>query len=190
MHHKLSSHLFHQCVPLAGHANVLVPLSRLRALDEPSWRRAWSKYDGDASRRRLRDSVIPLLERRWTEVVFLTPIDPTVIWRAWRDLTGQALPSQDFWAIPAEDVNALPAVVLDRHRSSAGNPLHPDDVEWFDPAKHRTLDCLPPASQQWLAELASSGRRGAWFNRTPQILVDGDLSLHGVEVIDWSNAAP
>lgn len=75
-------------------ADSVLPLSELAASDPAAYERALAKYDDTPERRRLRDTWIPLLEARWTEAVFLTPIHPHAIWRAWRDITGTELPSQ------------------------------------------------------------------------------------------------
>ena len=74
--------VFHQRVDLVGDA--LVPASDLAALDPAGYARAMAKYDDTPERQRLRATEIPGLARTWTEVVFLSPVHPHAIWRAWR----------------------------------------------------------------------------------------------------------
>jgi len=108
--------VFHVRTPLAPGTDALLPLDALRTLDPPAYARAIAKYDDTPERRRLRDTVVPLIAKRWTEVVFLSPVHPHATWRAWREISGRALPPVEFWAIPVDDVPS-DAVVFDRRRS-------------------------------------------------------------------------
>ncbi|SDG89249.1 hypothetical protein [Microbacterium sp. 77mftsu3.1] len=174
--------VFHQRVDLAGDA--LIPASDLASVDPAAYARAMAKYDDTPERRRLRDTVLPGLGRGWTEVVFLSPVHPHAIWRAWREIRGKALPRAEFWAIPADD---LPhgTVVLDRTVSAVGDPIDPAEVAPFDPASFTTAEEVPPANRAWLEEMVLCGVSGAWFHGIPHVLAPGAVPLHEARVIGW-----
>lgn len=176
--------VFHARTPANAEAHELLPLSALASSDPEAFERAMAKYDVSDERRRLRDTWIPVIEARWTEVVFLTPIHPHAIWRAWRDSAGVELPAQDYWAISADQIGD--AVLFDRHLTRSGDPLDPAEVTAFDSSAHRAATETTPKNEEWITRLAQQRKQGAWFNGTPQILAIGPVPLAGAELIDWS----
>lgn len=174
--------VFHQRVPLVGDA--LVPASDLAAIDPAGYARAMAKYEDTAERQRLRETAIPGTGRSWTEVVFLSPVHPHAIWRAWREVRGKELPRVEFWAIPAVD---LPrgTVVLDRTVSAVGDPIDPSEVTPFDAASFETATEVPPANRAWLEEMVRRGVSGAWFHGIPHVLAPGMVPLGGARVVGW-----
>ena len=179
--------VFHQ--KTAAHAGIdaLLSLSALRKTDPATYERALAKYDDTPERRRLPSTVIPGLHRLWTEVVFLSPIQPHAIWRAWTSARGKPLPSQKFWAIPVEDV--APAVLLDRRLTRTGEAIDPAEVEPLDPATYRSADRTTPENLRWIEALAARGRKGAWFHGTPHVLTAGPVPLGRARVVDWADGA-
>lgn len=169
-------------------AQVLLPLSRLRESHPDVFWHAMAKYDDTPERRRLPETWIPLLEARWMDAVFLSPVHPHAIWSAWREITGAELPSQEFWAIPIEDV-AEP-VVLDRRHSRTGDAVDPRDVRRCDRQRHRARFVTTEPNRKWLAHLAGIGARGAWFSGIPHVLTTHPVSLARARVIDWSSPWP
>lgn len=180
-------HVFHTRVELAPGTDRLIALSALAELDPVAHESALARYDDTAERRRLRDTVIPILDRKWTEVVFLSPVHPHAIWTAWRELAGRELPPMEFWAIPVESL-PTDTVIFDRTLSAVGERIRPEEVATLDPASFRTALETTPGNREWLANLAASGKTGAWFNRTPHVLSGSAVSLADAEVMNW--AAP
>lgn len=176
--------VFHRRVPLAPGADRLLPLSDLAKSAPEVYANAIAKYDETPERRLLRDASIPHIDRTWIEVVFFTPIHPHAIWATWRELSGNDLPAIEYWAVPAT-LLPDPAVLLERRLSPAGGAIHPDDVAWFDRDTFRTATETTPASREWLADLAERGASGAWFNRTPHVLVGAPVALDGAHVVGW-----
>lgn len=174
--------VFHQRVPLVGDA--LVPASELATLDPAAHARAMAKYDDTPERRRLRDTAVPDTGRSWTEVVFLSPVHPHAIWRAWREVRGKELLRAEFWAIPAGD---LPAgtVVLDRTATATGDPIDPSEVAPFVPASFVTATEVPAANRAWLEEMVRRGVSGAWFHGIPHVLAPGTVPLGNARVVGW-----
>ena len=180
--------VFHVRTPLVPVTDELLPLGALRTLDPAAYARAIAKYDDTPERRRLRDTVVPLVEKRWTEVVFLSPVHPHATWRAWRKISGRALPPVEFWAIPVDDVPS-DAVVFDRRRSLVGDPIDVRDVASLDPESYETGMDVPPANREWLENLAAAGHSGAWFNLVPHVLTAGPVPLANARVISWDDAS-
>lgn len=181
--------VFHARVPLAPGTSSLLSASALAAVDSEAHRVALEKYDDTPERRRLRDTVIPGMRRRWTEVVFLSPVHPHAIWRAWREITGRERPDMEFWEIPAA---VLPegTVVLDRTLTATGDPLDPREVMPFDRRTHRAALETTPANRAWLEECARRRVSGAWFHGIPHVLSPEPVPLGAARVISWRDAPP
>lgn len=178
--------VFHARTSGNSGADALRPLSALEHIDPRAFARALAKYDDTPERRRLRETWIPVLEVRWTEAVFFSPIRPQVIWQAWQEVAGIELPSQEFWAVPVDEIG--PAVVLDRHRSATGDPIEFEEVERLDPGTYRSVAETTTRNREWIARLSSEGKRGAWFHATPHVLSPGPVPLTSATVIDWSES--
>ena len=166
----------------------MLPLDALRTLDPAAYARSVAKYDDTPERRRLRDTIVPLITKRWTEVVFLLPVHPHATWRAWREVSGRTLPAVEFWAIPVDDLPG-DAVVFDRQRSLVGDPIDARDVASLDPARYETALDVPPANREWLENLAAAGHSGAWFNLIPHVLTAGPVPLANARVISWDDTS-
>lgn len=178
--------VFHLRTEQNAASSALLPLSALEHSDPRAFARAIAKYDDTPERRRLPETWIPGIEARWTEVVFLTPVRPHVIWQAWKDIAGIELPTQEFWAIPVEGIG--PAVVLDRQISRTGEPIDPREVETLEASDYRSTVETTAGNAQWIAKLAAEKKRGAWFHGTPHVLTRGPVPLGSAEVIDWRDA--
>lgn len=185
---RMEPSVFHMCTRLTPGTTQLLPLDALADVDPEAHARAITKitkYDDTPERRRLRDTEIPGTGRRWTGVVFLSPIHPHAIWEAWRRAGGKELPAIEFWRVP---VRALPdgCVVFDRHLSVTGDPIDPREVTPLDRDTFRTALETTPGNSAWLQELVRRGRSGAWFNKTPHVLSPGPVGLDQAEVITWN----
>ncbi|WP_336632865.1 MULTISPECIES: hypothetical protein [unclassified Microbacterium] len=176
--------LFHAATTLLPGTDALLPASAIAAIDDAAYRRMMAAYDDSPERRRLRDTVVPVIGLRWTEVVFLSPIHPHAFWSAWREITGEELPPRDFWAIP---LDAVPrdAVVFDRTTSAVGDPIHDAEVVPLVREAYRASSRTTDANRAWLRRLAASGRRGAWFNLTPHVLTARPVPLDGASTVSW-----
>ncbi|WRS31054.1 hypothetical protein U6G28_05060 [Actinomycetaceae bacterium MB13-C1-2] len=181
----MQSRVFHMCVPLAEGTDRLFPLEDLATLAPNVYEAAAAKYKDYSKRKALRDTAMPGLDKKWSQVVFLTPVDPRAIWRRWLDRTGEKLPPVKFWAIDPKGIDER-SVLLERTVSCKGAPIDPREVTRFNRESFETVVKLPAASEEWLDALANSGRKGAWFNGQPHVLVPAPVSLEGAEVIDWS----
>lgn len=180
--------VFHAVTKLVDGTDRLIPLSDLAAIDPPTHAHAMSKYDDTPERRRLAQTRIPLIDRGWTDVVFLSPIHPHAFWSAWRDVSGDELPPVEFWQIP---LHAVPtdAVVFDRSTSTVGDPIHEHEVTLLDRSAYRASTRTTDANREWLRGLAQRGKRGAWFNLTPHVLTAGPISLEDATVVSWERPA-
>ncbi|MGO1479829.1 MAG: hypothetical protein ACTHWF_01750 [Brachybacterium sp.] len=176
--------VFHARTSQNSTSDELRPLSALKHSDPRAFALAIAKYDDTPERRRLRNTWIPFLEARWTEAVFFSPVRPHAIWRAWRDIAGVELPSQEFWAIPVEAVGH--PVRLDRHLSRTGDPIEADEVESLDPRTYRSAAVTTARNEEWIAELSAAEKRGAWFHGTPHVLTRDPVALASAAVIDWN----
>ncbi|WP_114855931.1 hypothetical protein [Brachybacterium sp. YJGR34] len=174
----------------AAHAGLeeLHPLSALQHADPEAYATAIAKYDDTPQRRRLPETWIPVIDARWTEVIFLTPIHPHAIWSAWRDIAAVELPAQEFWAIGVEEIG--PAVVLDRRLTRSGEPIDPREVSTLRTDEYCAEKETTARNAEWIAQLAREHRRGAWFHGTPHVLTRGPVALGSAEVVDWRDPWP
>lgn len=180
----LSHCVFHLRSPSNAAADALFPLSALAESDPDAHAKALEKYTDTPERARLPETIIPILDALWTEVVFLSPVLPHAIHRAWKDIAGTELAPQPFWAIPVDDVPV--AVMLDRTTTRTGDPLDPREVTPFDPSTYQALTRTTERSRAWITELAAAGRRGAFFHGTPHVLTRGPVPLRRAQLVDWS----
>lgn len=181
---SVSADLFHLRVPLAAGTAALLPLRSLSEVDPVAHAAALAKYDDTPERRRLRDTRIPVVDRLWTEVVFLSPVHPHAIWRTWWEITGRERGPMEFWAVPATSLPAG-AAWLDRTITATGDPIDSREARGFDAARFQTMMTTTERNRAWLTELAASGRSGAWFHGIPHVVVPGPVAVADAPVVDW-----
>jgi len=176
--------VFHLRVELAAGTSELMPLSELATSDPAAYEAAIAKYDDSTERQRLRETTIPLLNRRWTEVVFLSPVHPHAIWQAWGEITPKPLPPVEFWAISI-DTLPTPIVVLDRKRSAVGDPIQADEVSPLDTRHFQTLFETTQSNRAWLEMLTERGLKGGWFKGIPHVLTTGHVPISSARTLSW-----
>ena len=174
--------VYHAC-PAEMLGVTLYPLADLKILYPKLYARERSKYDDHPARKRIPWARVAKLECSRQETLNFAPIHPHLIYRAWADL-GVTLPSALWFRIPVERFAELPAVVF-VPSGAVGDDIPDADVRWFDPRTYYELT-LPPATLEWYRELHTKGKRGAWFARVPHVLVNGPVSVAGLEPFDWS----
>lgn len=177
--------VFHARTSQNAQARELIPLSALRERDPGAYARAIAKYDGTPERRSLPGTRIPHMDVTWIDVVFLTPIRPHAIWQAWLEETGTALATQEFWAIPIHDVPD--PYLFDRSLSSTGDPIDEREVSRVLAEQYTSSPITTAGNRAWLHDLAGSGRRGAWFHRTPHVLSRGPVPLTRAHIVSWDD---
>jgi hypothetical protein len=161
----------------AGH--TLYPQSRLHEVDPALAQAARARYAG---RDHLLEERIPLLDVRWSEVVFCATIHPHHLYRALAALGDRPNPARGFFAIPAKRLRGLPAVIWSfRH-----DDLLPEDVAPFDPDAYTELTTLPAETAAHYAAALAAGRRPFLFQHLPHVLIAAPLDVRDVAVIPWS----
>ena len=180
--------LYH-AVPHDQFGSRLYPLETLRSLAPDAYLEAVAKYQDDPRRANIPSRRIAKLDCTTAEAINLSPVDPRLIHRAWRDL-GVDVGSAHWYAIPVDRVRTLPTVITRPDRMcTVGADIADDAVDWFDPDEYRELDRLPERTTAWYRKLASSERQGGWFVGIPHVLVKGPIDVSGLPTIDWSEGA-
>ncbi len=176
--------VFHARVDLLPGTRELLPLDDLAEIAPATYEAGLAKYAGSPERERLRETIVPLLNRRWTQVVFLSPVHPHAIWRTWLEVTGRQLPPVEFWSIPVDRLPA-PSVVFDRKISTVGDPIDASEVVPIDVSTFRTSLETTAANRAWLESLSATGRHGAWFHGVPHVLVGAPVPLTRARLVCW-----
>ncbi|HEY2794476.1 MAG TPA: hypothetical protein VGJ28_19090, partial [Micromonosporaceae bacterium] len=141
----------------------LLPLSELADVDPAVHDAAIAKYDGSADRRTLPDRRIPVLDCRWQDVVFLAPVHPQLIWRAWAE-RGVRLPQRTFYAIPLAAIESHAAVLYRQRLTQPGEDIAAADVTPFHADRYAELTALSPRTLTWYETLIAAGRQGGEFH--------------------------
>jgi hypothetical protein len=101
--------LYH-AVPHDQFGSRLYPLETLRSLAPDAYLEAVAKYQDDPRRANIPSRRIAKLDCTTAEAINLSPVDPRLIHRAWRDL-GVDVGSAHWYAIPVDRVRTLPTVI-------------------------------------------------------------------------------
>lgn len=178
-------HVYH-AVPAHQFGTALQPLARLKSTAPELYETAISKYGDDPSRRNIPRRHVGKLNCAYEEVINLSPLNPLLIHQRWRKL-GVDLGSAHWFAIPLDRLLGLPAVLtIPDRQNGVGRDIGDSAVSWFDPDTYQELAQLPNKTAQWYSQLASAGKRGAWFVGVPHILVKGSISVAGLQPFDWN----
>lgn len=176
----LPSGMLYHLVPRRVVGSHLLPLNRLKG-SHPALYEAYSrKYQG---REHLLEQPVPGLECLWSDVLFLTAAQPSVI-RELHEAAGFDVPPLRWFEV---DPRALDASRLHIYWYLHSDPDLKEDPANWEPFRESLLPRLrevPEATREHYAEAARSGKRPLAFYRVPHLLYRGELELEGVRVIN------
>lgn len=153
----------------------LLPLSALKAPYPDLYARHLAKYQGREER--LRERVLPL-DCAWTDVVFLSPVDSTLLFGAMRS-AGRAVADPRMWTLDAALLDPRQCCVrlmrLTRGRLSA-DPADEDD---YLPLTTATLRAVSQVTDRALARLRTLApdEPGLPWGDVPHVLHRGPIPL-------------
>ncbi|GAA1936320.1 hypothetical protein [Kitasatospora viridis] len=142
--------LYHTAVS-APRGEELLPLADLRSAWPDLHRRHLAKYRG--REHRLRERVLPL-DCTWSEVVFLSPLDSTVLFEALRE-SGRAVSPPPMWTLDAallDPARCCVRLMRVTRGASTADPGTPDD---YLPLSTATLRAVSQVTDRALARLRS-----------------------------------
>jgi len=166
--------LFHTAVT-APRGDALLPLSALREQYPDLYLRHRAKYTGREER--LLERVVPL-DCAWEDVVFLSPIDSSVLFEAMRS-AGRPVPEITLWPLDAARLDpgrcCIRLMRVTRGRRSAD----PSDADDYLPLTTATLRAVSQVTDRALARLRTLGpdEPSLPWGDVPHILHRGPLPL-------------
>jgi hypothetical protein len=167
--------LFHTAIK-DPRGDELLPLAGLREQHPDLYARHLAKYAGREGR--LRERVIPL-DCAWTDVVFLSPVDSSLLFDAMRS-SGRRVPETRMWTLDAAQLDPRRCCVrlmrLTRGRRSAD----PGDEDDYLPLTTATLRAVSQVTERALTRLRTlaPGEPALPWGDVPHILHRGPVPLH------------
>ena len=144
-----------------------------------------AKYAG---REALMDNIVPLLGRRWNDVVHCAPIHPHRVYRALAEAgdAPQLGERRQFFRIPVGRLAGVRAVWFTYPADERpAFPIGADQVAWFDPTRYEELTAVPPRTCAYYRAELAAGRPPLLYRHVPHVLVDGPIDVADVDIIEW-----
>lgn len=172
---------------MSGH--YLIPLNRMKDLDENLYARYISKYDDHPERDFLVERKVPLLGCLWNDVVHFSTLHPHHIYRELKKLELKLKDDLIFYKIPIENLkhneNAL--YLYDKsYYEGPEAPIAPENIGILDIGEYKEPDELPMDTLKYFVEESKKDHRVEMFKFVPHVLSRGRIPVDGAEIINWS----
>ncbi len=166
--------LFHTAVT-APRGEELLPLSALREQHPDLYIRHRAKYTGREER--LLERVIPL-DCAWEDVVFLSPIDSSVLFEAMRS-SGRPVPEITLWPLDAGQLDPDRCCIRLMRVTRGSRSADPADADDYLPLTTATLRVVSEVTDRALSRLRTLGpdEPSLPWGDVPHILHRGPLPL-------------
>lgn len=166
--------LFHAAI-VAPRGDMLLPLSALADRHPDLYARHRAKYAGREER--LRERVIPL-DCAWADVVFLSPVDSTVLFDAIRS-SGRWVPPVPMWTLDASRLDPRLCCVRLMRMTRGAQSADPGDEDDYLPLTTATLRAVSQVTDRALARLRSlaPGEPARPWGDVPHVLHRGPVPL-------------
>ncbi len=166
--------LFHTAVT-APRGDELLPLSALREQHPDLYLRHRAKYTGREER--LLERVIPL-DCAWEDVVFLSPIDSSVLFGAMRS-SGRPVPEITMWPLDAGRLDPERCCIRLMRVTRGRRSADPGDEDDYLPLTTATLRAVSQVTDRALTRLRTLGpdEPSLPWGDVPHILHRGPLPL-------------
>ncbi len=161
-----SGTLFHAQPPIM-YGNKLVPLASLKELNYDAYANVRRKYEG---RMNVLETVIPILNCRWDEVIFLSPIAPITFAEVLTRLQYQVLPSRYFAFDPYKtDLARAVTLTYDTKGVAVYKPFDQYEILYH----HK----IPKGALRYYITMSKRGVVPFLHHLVPQVLYPGELSV-------------
>lgn len=157
---------------------VLYPLNQLKTVFPKIYYEEVKKYIG---REKLLDTEITPLDCRWGDVIFLTAVDPKVIFRNLRN-AGFDYPLTKFYKIPlsAFSQENLCAMLYEKIDDEKPTKI----FERFDPLKIDQYKIILDATLEYYKEKKVEGKHPLVYHLIPHVLYKGTLDVSKLEIVE------
>ena len=176
-------------VPREMKGNVLLSLNELKEPYPALYETYTKKYFDTEDRPHLLKKRIPTLDCLWNDVIFLLPLHPSNVYEGMRKLGIRVKKDVLFYKIPVERLlhnqNAVYLYSKDYYEGPSKD-IPSQEIQLIDITHYPACDELPPDTYAYFDESHQKGEPFAMFAYVPHILSKGEISIEGVEIINWS----
>ena len=172
---------------MSGH--YLIPLNKMKNLDENLYAKYISKYDDHPEREFLVEREVPLLGCLWNDVVHFSTLHPHHIYRELKKLDLNLKDELHFYKIPIENLKDNENVLYHydkKHYHGPEAPIAPENIGLLDVDDYEELDSLPMDTLKYFVEESKKDERIGMFHFVPHVLSKGKVTVEGAEIINWS----
>lgn len=176
-------------VPKNMSGNYLMPLNRLKDLDENLYAQYNSKYDDHPDRAFLMERKIPVLNCLWNDAVHFSTLHPHLIYKELKKLDLNLKNDLKFYKIPIDDLEGNDNVLYHYDKKYYDGPESPiaiENIELLEIDDYVELSRVPEDTLQYFHEEIKNDNRMGMFHFVPHVLSKGKVPVTGAEVITWN----
>lgn len=178
-------------VPKNMMGNYLIPLNRMKNIDENMYARYNSKYDDHPERAFLMEREVPMLDCLWNDVVHFSTLHPHHIYKELKKLNLNLKENLNFYKIPVEHLKGNENVLYHykkKYYSGPEAPIAPENLDYLNIENYKELEELPIDTLKYFVDESEKNERVGMFHYVPHVLSKGKVKIDNVEIVDWSEA--
>ena len=173
--------VFH-LVPNQLHGNVLYPLNSLWKIAPEIAENLAKKYAGRES---IQQRYIPPLDCLWNDVLMFCPVPPDRLMQTFRDEGYDLAPKRWLKIAIARLEPQKTAIYFSKNRAYGDHSVDDSDFARLDQVDFASLTQVPDALRVHIQSARSENRQPFMFVGVPHVLYKGELSLDGIEIIEF-----
>lgn len=159
--------------------DTLYPLNTLKEIYPDVYVAEAKKYEG---REILMETIIPMLNCKWNDVLHLSAVDPREVDAAVSAL-GHPLLARRFLRIDPLALEEKRAVVYLNRHATPRERLAPENWERYDPTTVETYATISQETLAYYRDSYASGKHPLLWHGIPHFLYAGNLSLKDHAII-------
>jgi len=174
------NYLYHR-VPEIVKGDLLLPQNVLKKKHPKLYKKAMKKYRG---RENINKARIPTLNCTWSDVLFLSPIEPIKIAKALKKAGRKSTIKMKFYKINPYKLDKKKTAVYLYKYDTILEEGKKDNFTSFDPKNLSKYNRVPSRTVKYYKKIIKLGRNPLMYHFIPHILYRDELSVKGVKTVE------
>jgi hypothetical protein len=160
--------------------DTLYPLNILHTVHPELYEKKFAKY---AWRPQVPQQKIPVLECLWNDVLHLTPVHPTEVWKVLQEAGYAGQFDYRCYEIDPWNLEPEKSIIYLNKLALTAERMTDADFQPYDPATLDAYSIVPEETKEYYKRCVQKGAEPLLFHRIVHVLYKGSIDVSGLKII-------